>query len=41
MDSSLSEANKLSKLIGERIKSGDLSQVESLKEKNFDLKNKK
>ena len=40
MDSSLSEANKLSKLIGERIKSGDLSQVESLKEKNFDLKNK-
>jgi len=40
MDSSLSETNKLSKLIGEKIKSGDLSQVESLKEKNFELKNK-
>ena len=40
MDSSLSETNKLSKLIGEKIKSGDLSQVKSLKEKNFELKNK-
>ena len=40
MDSSLSKTNKLSKLIGEKIKSGDLSQVESLKEKNFKLKNK-
>ncbi len=40
MDSSLSETNKISKLIGELIKSGDLSQVESLKKKNFELKNK-
>ena len=40
MDSSLSETNKLSKLIGEQIKSGDLSQVESLKKKTFELKNK-
>ena len=40
MDSSLSETNKISKLIGELIKSGDLSQVESLKKKNFQLKNK-
>ena len=40
MDSSLSETNKVSKLIGELIKSGDLSQVESLKKKNFELKNK-
>ena len=39
MDSSLSESNKLSKLIGEQIKSGDLSQVKSLKERNFQLKN--
>ena len=40
IDSSLSETNKVSKLIGELIKSGDLSQVESLKKKNFELKNK-
>ena len=40
MDSSLAETNKLSKLIGEQIKSGDLSQVEFLKEKNLELKNK-
>ena len=40
MDSSLSETNKLSKLIGEQIKSGDLSKVGSLKEKIFELKNK-
>ncbi len=40
MDSSLSETNKLSKLIGEQIKLGDLSQVESLKKKNLKLKNK-
>ena len=40
MDSSLSETNKLSKLIGEQIKSGNLSKVESLKEKNFELKNR-
>ncbi len=40
MDSSLSETNKVSKLIGELIKSGDLSKVKSLKEKNFELKNK-
>ena len=39
MDSSLSESNKLSRLIGEQIKSGDLSQVKSLKERNFQLKN--
>ena len=40
MDSSLSETNKLSKLIGEQIKSGDLSKVGTLKEKIFELKNK-
>ena len=40
MDSSLWETNKLSKLIGEQIKSGDLSKVRSLKEKIFELKNK-
>ena len=40
MDSSLSETNKVSKLIGELIKSGDISQIESLKKKNFELKNK-
>ena len=40
MDSSLSETNKLSKLIGEQIKSGNLSKVGSLKEKIFKLKNK-
>ena len=40
MDSSLSETNKLSKLIGEQIKSGDLSKVGSLKKKIFELKNK-
>ena len=40
MDSCLSETNKLSKLIGEQIKSGNLSQVENLKEKIFELKNK-
>tara|TARA_B000000532_G_scaffold52084_1_gene39882 strand:- start:604 stop:1875 length:1272 start_codon:yes stop_codon:yes gene_type:complete len=40
MDSSLAETNKLSKLIGEQIKSGNLSQVEFLKEKNLELKNK-
>ncbi|MFL2590325.1 MAG: serine--tRNA ligase [Flavobacteriaceae bacterium] len=40
MDSSLSETNKLSKLIGEQIKSGDLSKVANLKEKIFELKNK-
>ena len=40
MDSSLSETNKLSKLIGEQIKSGDLSKAGTLKEKIFELKNK-
>ena len=40
MDSSLAETNKLSKLIGEQIKSGDLSQVEFLKQKNLELKNR-
>ena len=40
MDSSLSETNKLSKLIGEQIKSENLSKVGSLKEKIFELKNK-
>ena len=40
MDSSLSETNKLSKTIGEHVKLGDLTQVESLKEKNLELKNR-
>ena len=40
MDSSLSETNKLSKIIGEHVKLGDLTQVESLKEKNLELKHR-